>query len=425
MKIRIVSTSCNYEKEPLKSAFGFKGSALTCLWQTAVKLESEKNTGIGLGVQSVLWSDAGVFHRYGEEEGNQLMFQLTRHGANLCCGMEFETPFDLLDALFPKVYAYAKEITNNQNLRATFVLNALVPLDFAAWQLWAKETKAESFDSVHAFDGQRQPALASIPLVTYHMPIGEVADMAHKGTALLKIKIGSDPNKDNDPEAMVQWDKQRLLEIHNAVKDVQTPHTDSGHVLYYLDANGRYDTKDRLKDLLDFAQQEGILERIVLLEEPFDEQNKIFVGDLPVCIAADESAHTLADVQERIALGYRALTLKPIAKTLSMTIRMAQCAKDYGIACFCADLTVNPTMVSWNQCVAARLHKLPQMRIGVMESNGEQNYVNWNRMLDAHPMPQAQFIRCENGVFVLDDAFYSSDGGVFEVSKHYFDLTTT
>ena len=72
MKIHIKSASCNYEKEPLKGAFGFKGSALTCLWQTVVKLSTEKYDGIGLGVQSVLWSDAAVFRDFGEEKGNPL-----------------------------------------------------------------------------------------------------------------------------------------------------------------------------------------------------------------------------------------------------------------------------------------------------------------------------------------------------------------
>ena len=175
---------------------------------------------------------------------------------------------------------------------------------------------------------------------------------------------------------MLSWDKNRILEIHNALKDIKTLHTDSGNILYYLDANGRYDTKERLKDLIDFMKENGILERVILLEEPFDEKNKINVGDLPVCVAADESAHSVDDVKERWSLGYRALTLKPIAKTLSVTIKMAEYAKKVGMTCFCADLTVNPYMVSWNQCVASRLNVLPGMKIGVIESNGEQNYEN-------------------------------------------------
>lgn len=419
MKISIQKAKCGYEIEPLKTAFGFKGSALTCLWQTVVRLESETCTGLGLGVQSVLWSDQEIFRNFGEEEGNRLMFRLTEYACGLCQGVEFETPQQLLDLVFPQVLDYARTITKSASLRTTFVLNALVPLDFAAWQLWAKENGRECFDDICTFDGQKQEALANIPLITYNTPVEDVVRMAQNGVSLFKIKIGSDPNKDNNLDTMLQWDQNRLLEIHKAVKDISTKQTENGHILYYLDANGRYDTKERLQQLLQFAQEQGILDRILLLEEPFDEQNKIFVGDLPVCLAADESAHALADVQERYALGYRALTLKPIAKTLSMTIRMAEFAREKGMYCFCADLTVNPVMVSWNQCVAARLNRMPQMKIGIMESNGSQNYVNWETMQQYHPLHPAPFTQSQDGVFTLDGQFYDLSGGVFITPNHY------
>ena len=421
-KIKINRASCCYVKEPLKSAFGFKGSALTCLWQTAVKLETDKNTGIGLGIQSVLWSDAAVFHKLGEEDGNQAMFKLTEYAVSLCEGMEVETPFELIDAIFPKVYAYAKEILKNQELRTTFALNALVPVDFAMWQLWARENGKTDFDDVCAFDGKHQEMLSNIPLITYNMPVSDVKTMAENGTALFKIKIGSDPLKNNDLDAMLSWDKERIAEIHNAVKDIKTPYTAGERVLYYLDANGRYDTKERLASLLEFAKEQGMLDRIVLLEEPFDENNKIDVSDLPVCIAADESAHSLEDVKERCELGYKALTLKPIAKTLSMTIRMADYAREQGMVCFCADLTVNPVMVSWNQCVAARLNTIPQMNIGVVESNGEQNYVNWESMQGYHPCYGKSFTECKNGIYHLEDEFYKLSAGIFKDSDYYVNL---
>lgn len=422
-KFQIQKATCCYEKEPLKTAFGFKGSALTCLWQTAVRLETEKHIGIGLGVQSVLWSDAEIFHTLGEEEGNRTMFMLTQYAVSLCEKMTVNSPLEVIDILFPKVYSYAKEITKCENLRTTFVLNALVPLDFALWQLWCKENGKNAFDEINLFDGKRQERLANIPLITYNTPIENVREMAENGTALFKIKIGSDPLKNNDLDEMLSWDKNRILEIHQAVKDIKTPHTKTGYVLYYLDANGRYDSKERLSKLLDFAKENGILERIVLLEEPFDEQNKIDVSDLPVCIAADESAHSLEDVKERFELGYKALTLKPIAKTLSMTIYMADYARKHGMVCFCADLTVNPIMVSWNQCVAARLNTLPQMNIGVIESNGEQNYVNWDLMQSFHPFSDETFTKCENGIFNLNDKFYEQSGGIFEIPSHFDSLT--
>lgn len=418
-KIQITNAKCAYEAEPLKAAFGFKGSALTGLWQTVVCLESDRHTAIGNGVQSVLWSDAAVYRQYGEDEGNRKMFAVTEYAVELCRGAVFSTPFELIDRLFPHVYSYARTITGTEELRATFVLNALVPVDLAAWQLWLLENEAAGFDAISPLDGQRQSLLANIPLITYHTALDEIREMAENGTAVFKIKLGADPNHDNDLNAMLAWDKARLLQIHNTLQSFQTPYTESGRILYYLDANGRYDSKERLACLLDFAKAHGILERIILLEEPFAESNKIDVSDLPVCIAADESAHTVDDVQERFRLGYKALTLKPIAKTLSMTIRMADYARKQGMVCFCADLTVNPVMVSWNQNVAARLHAIPGMRIGVLESNGAQNYNNWPAMCTFHPCGKANFTACENGLFVLDESFYESSGGILRISEHY------
>ena len=418
-RIKISKASCAYEKEPLKTAFGFKGSALSCLWQTVVCLEGEIHRGVGLGVQSVLWSDAAVYRKYGENDGNCKMFALTEYAVALCEGVEFENPPELLDMLYPKLYEYAREITGCVELRKTFVLNALVPVDFAAWQLWAKERQKKNFDDICKFDGKRQSMLANIPLITYNTSLEEIRHMAETGTSVFKIKIGSDPMKNNDLDAMLSWDKNRLTEIHRTVKDVETPYTESRRILYYLDANGRYDTKERLVMLLDRIKEQGFLDRVVLLEEPFDEYNKIDVSDLPVCVDADESAHSLEDVKERFDLGYRALTLKPIAKTLSLTMRMADYARKKGMICFCADLTVNPIMVSWNQNVASRLNSIPGMCIGVMESNGEQNYVNWETMHRYHPMHDEQFTRSDKGIFYANSVFYESSGGVFEISEHF------
>ncbi|MBU4200845.1 MAG: hypothetical protein KKG09_09570 [Verrucomicrobia bacterium] len=40
-----------------------------------------------------------------------------------------------------------------------------------------------------------------------------------------------------------------------------------------------------------------------------------------VRIAADESAHSVQDAKTRIDMGYNAIALKPIAKTMSMSLR--------------------------------------------------------------------------------------------------------
>lgn len=88
----------------------------------------------------------------------------------------------------------------------------------------------------------------------------------------------------------------------------------------------------------------------------------------------------------------------------------------------CADLTVNPLMVSLNQLVASRLNTLRNMKIGVVESNGEQNYVNWDDMKSYHPMNGESFTICENGVFKLDNTFYKENGGIFTDAQYYIDL---
>ena len=134
MKIRIEKAGCAFEPELFKTAFGFKGNRLSGVWQTAVMLSSDKEIGIGLGVQSVLWSDSGVFARYGEDKSNELMFAVTEYAAGLTVGKEFSSPKEMIDLVFKPSYEYAKKITE-MNVTETFVLNALVPLDMAMWQL--------------------------------------------------------------------------------------------------------------------------------------------------------------------------------------------------------------------------------------------------------------------------------------------------
>ncbi len=416
-EITILQAACAYEPELFKTAFGFKGSKLTGVWQTAVGLWDGTDVGIGLGVQSVLWSDSSVFATFGEDKSNALMFRVTQRAAELVQGKTFTAPQQLLDFVFDDCFRYAAEITG-MSVTETFVLNALVPFDMAAWQLWARKTGADSFDSI--FSGtQRCENLANIPLITYGVPVEDVVQMAKEGTCLFKIKLGCDPEDDGDLEKMLQWDKQRALQIHHALRDLPTPYTDSGHILYYFDANGRYDTKERLQELVDFLKQEGIAQRTVLFEEPFAPENEVFVGDLGICFAADESAHSLRDVRRRIELGYGALTLKPIAKTLTVTMRMVQAAKESGVHCFCADLTVNPLMVEWNKNFAARLPLLPGMKIGVVESNGAQNYVRWEEMKCYLPGTGAQ---SDGSIYTLGPEFYHNAGGLLETPQHYLQL---
>jgi L-alanine-DL-glutamate epimerase-like enolase superfamily enzyme len=212
---------------------------------------------------------------------------------------------------------------------------------------------------------------------------------------------------------------ERLTAIHRAIGDARTPYTSNGKLPYYFDANGRYEEKDTLLRLLDHAKEIGALDQIALVEEPFDEHADIEVRDIPVRLAADESAHTDQDAIQRIEMGYRAIALKPIAKTLSMTLKIAQAAHQRNVPCFCADLTVNPILVEWNKQIAARLSPFAGIGLGLLETNGHQNYVNWETMRSYRPHPDADWAVARNGVFELDDDYYACSGGIFEQSAHY------
>lgn len=414
--ITIQRAFCEAYSEPLQSPFGFKGSALSNLWQVSVVLESHACFAQGLGVQSVLWSDAAVFNTFGEQRGNQLMLALTRYALELLQGTSYSHPSEVLPTILPAVMRYGRRITGNPSLRATFALNALVPVDHALWLLYAKENQLEDYQRMTCPSPaltEHHAKLANIPLISYHTPPEEVESLAKQGICLFKIKIGSDPDSDGDLEKMLDWDCRRLASIHQILKQFHSWDTVSGKILYYLDANGRYDSPARLERLLDHAASIGALDQIILLEEPFAEENSAEVGNLPVRVAADESIHSLNDLRRRISLGYRAVTLKPIAKTLSLTLELAEYAAKENLCCFCADLTVNPIMAEWNKNLAARLAPLPELKIGLVESNGAQNYTNWEAMLACHPCPGAGFIRPKDGAFLLDSSFYNTSGGIY------------
>lgn len=411
--MKIIKTCCASENEPFLHSFGFKGKTLSGVWQVYVALCSEDASGIGLGVQSVLWSDSRVFAAYGEQRSNELMCAVTRYALELVAGQRYEKPDELIRDIFPRCRQYACTVTQMQ-VTDTFVLNALVPVDLAAWQLWVRQNGVQSFDAI--FFGQcKQEKLANIPLITYGTAPEAVRKMAEDGVCIFKIKLGADPDGDGDPAKMLAWDQNRIQQLHQILQDVHTPYTSSGRCAYYFDANGRYENRSQLERLLECMDRNGVLAQTVLFEEPFAPENEIEVGDLPVTFAADESAHSLADVERRMDLGFRAITLKPIAKTLSATVEMAKYVQAHQGQCFCADLTVNPVMVEWNKNVAARLQPLEGMRIGVVESNGAQNYRNWNAMKARLPVP----IGGGEQIYTLDSTYYRHNGGIFEIPEYY------
>lgn len=428
MATRIVRTDCNFEREPLIRPFGFKGGYLTEIWQTVAGIETAAGSRAAcLNSQSVLWSDAEVFAAHSESAGNSLMFAMTEFALKRAEGLSFETPLDLLDQLLPETYEYGKAVTGKQDLRLTFALNALVGVDAAAWVVYAREQGFATFDEMipaacRSALGHRHDRLACIPLMAYAIPMEEIVDHAEQGYFFMKVKIGSDPDHDGDREKMLQWDMARVEAIHRAIGHFETPYTDNGKIPYYFDANGRYDSKERLQRLLDHCAKIGALDQIAVIEEPFPEEYKVPVGDLGVRIAADESAHCDHDVEERIALGYGAIALKPIAKTLSMTLKIADVAHRAGVPMFCADLTVGPLQVDWNKTFASRIAPLPGIKVGVVETNGHQNYRRWAELQSFHPCAGSPWMQVRDGCFPLDADFYARSGGILQDSPHYLGL---
>jgi hypothetical protein len=425
---RVFSSSLDFEREPLAAPWGFKGGFLTELWQAVAALEGEDGRRrVGLGTQSVLWCDPRVLTSRSEPAGNAAMLMMTDHALRLAAGQEFDRPPDLLDRLLEPTLAYGRAVTGLADLRKVFALNALVPVDNAAWMLWASANGAAGFDALIPEESRealscRQSTVVSAPAVGYGLGLDEIVRLIDEGFFLLKIKLGSDPDRDGNPLKMMEWDVARMREIHAAVGRRRTSGSPTGHPLYYLDANGRYPDRSILDGLLDRLASNGSLRQTILLEEPFPENVKEPVGDLPVRVVVDESASNVEETRERIALGYGAVALKPIAKTLSVTFRIARLCRELDIPAFCADLTVNPILVDWNKCIAARLPAIPELDGGLQEVNGWQNYRDWERMLSYHPAPHGDWILPAGGRFTLSDEFYDTSGGALSRSDHYASL---
>ena len=421
-KIQIQYTNSQFEREPLLSPFGFKGGHLSELWQAVSYIESTSgNHSIGLGTQSVLWSDASIFSGHSESGGNALMYALTEHALQMIKGCSFVTPIELIDQIFPEIYAYGKQITSRPDLRKTFVLNALVSLDNALWLLYAKENGFTNFDQLIPSEfkstfSESHDRIAAIPLISYNVSPVAIKQEVDAGYFFMKIKIGQAGTQ----KEMLEKDMNRLSEIHHVLKDVRTPYTETGKLPYYFDANGRYESKETFLRFLDHAKKIDAFDQIVIIEEPFPEENEMDVSDIPVRLASDETAHTEEDTINRIEMGYKAVTLKPIAKTLSMSMKIARAAAERNIPCFCADLTVNPILVEWNKNVAARLKSFPGIgNVGLLESNGHQNYTNWEMMKKYMPFHDEKWTKVKDGFYDTDSAFFARSGGIFDPIPHY------
>jgi L-alanine-DL-glutamate epimerase-like enolase superfamily enzyme len=419
--IKVAKTSSNFEREPLVRPFGFKGGYMTEMWQSASRMESESGKSvIGICTQNVLYADADVFSAYSEAGGNALMYSLTEKALQIVKNTPFLDPVDLIEKILPEVYSEGQKLTGKHELNKIFALNALISTDNAAWLLYAAENNVRNFDAMIPQPYRKalsyhNKKIAIIYLASYNLPIAELKKAVEQGYFVIKIKIGQPGTQDE----MLQKDMARLTEVHEAIKSARTGQTKSGKLFYTLDANARYEKKATFMKLLDHARKIGAAEQILFVEEPLQEVNDENVGDIGIRIAADESAHDEAGALRRLEQGYSALALKGIAKTLSLSMKIAKLAYDRGIPCLCADLTVNPILVNWHKNLAARIAPFPELGMGIMETNGDLNYLNWQKMLTYSSFRQSSWAHVRNGAFDLDSDFYENSGGIFETPDHY------
>lgn len=286
--VRIARTDSTFEREPLIRPFGFKGGYMTEIWQAAVRLTTDDgNARVGVGTQNVLWSDAAVFEGHAEAAGNALMYAVTERALSLARDAgPFRSPLDLQRAILDPLHAYACAVTRRPDLRRTFTLNALVPVDFAAWLAHADANGLSSFDAMIPPEfgpclASRHPQVAAIPLMAYAVPVSEIRQAAAQGFFFMKIKIGQPGTQ----AEMLEKDMARVSEIHAALQGLETPHTRDGKLPYYFDANGRYESRDALGRLLDHARRIGAFGQIAIVEEPFPEHLEVRVDDFGVRIA--------------------------------------------------------------------------------------------------------------------------------------------
>jgi L-alanine-DL-glutamate epimerase-like enolase superfamily enzyme len=420
--MQIEKADLEIQRQPFVRPFAFKGVSFREKWNLVVRLEDERGQrAYGVGGLAVLWSDPRVFARHSEVGGNALMVAMLERGLALARGRSFAEPQDLFRAVLPAVYEYGQAVTGQDDLRQTFALNALVALDNAAWMLWAQQRGIGDFDQLlperyRPFFSHKQERIAAVPAVGYNMADAEVTALVDAGAYVLKIKVG----QPGTPAQMLAKDCQWLAHLHALVGDRQTSMTDSGQVLYYLDANGRYPDGESLCCLVDHLDAIGARERVVLLEEPFDEALAGDWAEIGVPLAADESVHSVADVEARIAQGYAAMAVKAAGKTLSLALDLVEAAQTGGMRCFVADNACVPLLVEWNKNIAARLPAFPGLTGGLMETNGAENYgPAWSQMLHQHACAEAAWLQPQRGAFHLDADFYARSGGLFAHPEPY------
>ncbi len=114
------------------------------------------------------------------------MYKLTIEALGLIKCKTYDSPIHMIDRILDDVHAVGIQLTQNKNLLKTFALNALVPVDNAAWLLYAKQNNISSFDDLIPEEykvgmSHKNYKVASIPSVSYSTSESELEELAREG----------------------------------------------------------------------------------------------------------------------------------------------------------------------------------------------------------------------------------------------------
>ena len=347
----------------LARPYRFKGRQLDELQEMRIQLRASGADGRdyraqGQSVQSVLWAAPQLFERVDVESGNDEMFALTQRALTLIEGRSMGDPAALTLELIERLSPGLEE--------PNLLLNALVGLDFALWDLAMQRAAAQSLGELApSLAGEYVGRAVGIPVIDHGSTDEEMAKLHQSDLPLLKLKLGG---TGQTGAALVAADRA-LVERCIAQRDGDGPR-------YLLDLNGRYGGLAELRELIAGFP----LDALVALEEPFAEGREEALEDLPVAVFADEAVHRPEDIDRLARLGYRGLALKPVAKTLSLSLVLLERALAHGWQVYCADLTVSPHLGPWQRAFASRLPLLPGLSRAIYEANGPQFYADWDGM---------------------------------------------
>jgi len=244
------------------------------------------------------------------------------------------------------------------------------------------------------------PARGAIPLMAYAVPVRRSAPpraglLLHEGQDRPARHAGGDAREGQGA----------ALEIHASSAPRDAPHAGRA-AAYYFDAKRPLREEGHPPPLLDTRGRSGF-DRIAVVEEPFRRSSRSRWGTGRPGGRRRERHRRGRRPEDRPRL--RAIALKPIAKTLSMSLRIARLAHERGVPCFCADLT-STDPGGLDKVFAAASPRSPACR-----------WASWRRTATrttgtgGHAPPPPLLRRAldsaEKGVFRLDEDFYARSAG--------------